>query len=141
MLLRLFLLFSLIPLVEVVLLAWIAQHTNWMVTLALIFVPGLLVRVAGALTKGFAACGKSATRSVKESFRPAPLLDGLLILVAAVLLITPGVLTDVVGFALLLPPVRHAVRRGLSRRLRMRRDGRCRPSLGARCTAGSSHRR
>jgi UPF0716 protein FxsA len=41
------------------------------------------------------------------------LVDGALILVAAVLLITPGMLTDFVGFALLIPPLRKLVKRGV----------------------------
>jgi UPF0716 protein FxsA len=43
----------------------------------------------------------------------AALMDGVLILVAGLLLITPGFLTDVAGFLLLLPPSRYAVRRVL----------------------------
>jgi UPF0716 protein FxsA len=50
----------------------------------------------------------------------AELLDGLLILIAGVLLISPGMLTDVAGLALLLPPVRRFVRGRLSQRIRAR---------------------
>ena len=39
--------------------------------------------------------------------------DGVLILVAGVLLITPGVITDIVGLSLLLPPFRLLVRKGV----------------------------
>ncbi|MEQ8836214.1 MAG: FxsA family protein, partial [Lacipirellulaceae bacterium] len=38
-------------------------------------------------------------------------IDGVLILIAGVVLITPGILTDIVGLSLLLPPVRSAVRK------------------------------
>ena len=38
------------------------------------------------------------------------ILDGLMILTAGCLLITPGILTDVLGFSLLLPPVRFMIR-------------------------------
>jgi UPF0716 protein FxsA len=41
------------------------------------------------------------------------LIDGALILIAGVLLITPGLLTDVCGFALLIPPVRERIKRSI----------------------------
>ena len=43
---------------------------------------------------------------------------GALFLVAAALLIAPGILTDIVGFALLIPPLRALVKRGVSTWLR-----------------------
>jgi UPF0716 protein FxsA len=43
------------------------------------------------------------------------LLDGVMIIVAAVLLITPGVLTDLFGITLLIPPCRRFYRWLLSR--------------------------
>jgi UPF0716 protein FxsA len=43
----------------------------------------------------------------------AEMTDGLLIAVAAVLLIIPGVLTDVLGLALLLPPTRALLKRAV----------------------------
>ena len=53
------------------------------------------------------------------------LVDGLLILVAGAVLLTPGLITDTVGFVLLVPPTRAAVRRGLVEafRRRMQRHG------------------
>ncbi len=45
---------------------------------------------------------------------PAPhLMDGLMILIAGVLLITPGLITDTVGFLLLVPAFRNVVKRKL----------------------------
>ena len=44
--------------------------------------------------------------------------DGLLILLASALLITPGVLTDLVGFALLVPPFRAVLKAWVWNRLR-----------------------
>jgi UPF0716 protein FxsA len=43
----------------------------------------------------------------------AEMTDGLLIAVAAVLLIIPGVLTDILGLALLLPPTRALLKRAV----------------------------
>lgn len=46
------------------------------------------------------------------------LLDGLLVLVGSVLLITPGLITDIIGFLLLLPFSRTVVRKFLKIKLR-----------------------
>jgi UPF0716 protein FxsA len=48
------------------------------------------------------------------------LVDGLLVLLAGALLITPGLITDTAGFLLLLPPVRRFVRQRLSKRFQAR---------------------
>jgi UPF0716 protein FxsA len=45
-------------------------------------------------------------------------IHGLFLLIAGILLLTPGFLTDAVGFALLVPPVRLAIARWLLERLR-----------------------
>ena len=46
------------------------------------------------------------------------LLDGLMILIASALLVTPGVLTDAFGFLCLIPAFRTLVKGELVRRLR-----------------------
>ena len=49
---------------------------------------------------------------------PAPqMIDGVMILVAGVLLITPGLITDLSGFLLLIPFVREKIRFWLKRKL------------------------
>lgn len=45
-------------------------------------------------------------------------MDGLMILVAGAVLLTPGFLTDVIGFSLLVPAIRGIVRKGLSQYLK-----------------------
>lgn len=47
-----------------------------------------------------------------------PVIHGLFLVIAGVLLLTPGFLTDAAGFALLVPPVRLAIARWLLERLR-----------------------
>jgi UPF0716 protein FxsA len=42
------------------------------------------------------------------------IIDGVLILIAGILLVTPGILTDLVGFALLIPPLRALMKRGVA---------------------------
>jgi UPF0716 protein FxsA len=43
-------------------------------------------------------------------------VDGLLILIGGIVLLTPGLLTDLTGFALLVPGTRRALKRVLQRR-------------------------
>jgi UPF0716 protein FxsA len=116
---RLFVLFTLLPLVELVLLVWLTWQTNWLVTLLTILVPGILgawlVRWEGM------RCLRLARRQIVRGQVPAAeILDALLIIVAGVLLITPGMLTDVAGLALVFPPVRRFVRGRLSEEIRAR---------------------
>ena len=116
-LLRLFLLFTLVPLVELALLFWISQHTGWLFTLGLVIVTGV-VGASLARHEGL-RCWLEVQRQLAEGKLPAePLLDALMILVAGAVLITPGVLTDLAGFALLVPPIRAQVRRYLTARFR-----------------------
>ncbi len=134
MLLRLLLLFILVPLVELALLLWMAQYTGWLFTLALVIVTGA-VGASLARREGL-RCLLRAQEQLERGEIPADsLLDGLLILVAGAVLITPGVLTDAAGFALLIPPIRRVVRRYLVARIKARLVT-LRPRGGAQGAAG-----
>lgn len=120
---KLFLLFTVVTTVELFLLLKLADVTSWWVSAAMIVVPGL---VGAWLLKRE---GAKAFRAVAEamSLQREPttvILDGMLVLVAAVLLITPGVLTDLTGLALLIPAVRGFAREAIRRRVRSAIDQR-----------------
>jgi UPF0716 protein FxsA len=108
-LIRLFLLFVLVPTADLVLL-WILFVTlPWYVTLLTILITALLgtyfSRQQGARVL------HEIRQELQRNLLPAnSLVDGVLVFTAGVLLITPGVLTDLAGFALLLPPVRRYLR-------------------------------
>ena len=73
--------------------------------------------------------GRGALRRVAQALDEGrvpgrELVDGFLLVLAGVLMITPGFLTDIVGFLLLLPPTRSLVRGVLIRRFRAGRYGR-----------------
>jgi UPF0716 protein FxsA len=111
MLASLFLLFTVVPLVELALLIWIGGQTAWWVPLALVLFTG----IAGAALARWQ--GWHAIRRIQDDLQtgrmPADaVIDGVLILAAGILLVTPGVLTDIVGVALLIPPFRSLVKRG-----------------------------
>jgi len=118
-LLQLILLFTLLPLVELALLFWIAQHTGALFTLGLVIVTGV-VGASLARHQG-TRCWMQAREQIERGEMPADsILEGLMILLAGAVLITPGVITDVAGFGLLVPPIRRLVARSLSARLRAR---------------------
>jgi UPF0716 protein FxsA len=117
MLVYLFLLFTLVPLIELALLIWIGGKTVWWLPIALV----VLTAVGGAALARWQGwqVGTRIRGELRSGRLPAgAMLDGFLILVAAILLISPGVITDVLGILLLLPPVRAGVKRALFSQLR-----------------------
>jgi UPF0716 protein FxsA len=121
MALLLFLLFTLVPLVELALLIWIGVNTVWWVPIGLVILTGF-AGAALARQQGW-QIGSRVRGELRSGRLPADaMIDGLLIVVAAVFLIAPGVLTDVVGLALLLPPVRRTAKRAIISWLRRQID-------------------
>ena len=115
MLLRLFLLFTLVPVVELALLIRVGGLLGLGPTLLLVLGTG----AAGAWLarrEGLRAWLAVRDELAGSQLPGESLVHALLILVAGVVLITPGVLTDIAGILLLLPPVR----RGLIAHLRHR---------------------
>jgi len=115
MLLRLFLLFTLVPLIELSLLIEIGKRIDVWPTLALVIVTGV-IGAALAKHEGLRTLNHIRT-DLNAGHLPADrLVDALLILIAGALLVTPGILTDGIGFLLLLPPFRSLVREHLKKR-------------------------
>lgn len=102
---RLFLLLTVLPLVELVLLLLMGKYISVWFTLAFVVITALvgsvLLRYQGIQTF------RNIQRDLQQSRMPTDsLLDGLFISIAAILLILPGVTTDVVGLTILIPPLR-----------------------------------
>lgn len=125
--LYLFLLFTLTPLVELWLLFKLSGVFGFWTTIAVVLATGL-AGAALARVQGFLALQRLRTDLAQGAVPAASLGDGVLILAAGLLLITPGVLTDVLGFSLLIPPFRSLVRIGLTKwlagRVRIETQGR-----------------
>lgn len=113
---RLLLLFVALPAVELALLIELGSRFGTLHTLALIVVTGVL-GAALARSQGLGVIRQVQAEMATGQLPAASLVDGAIILVAAALLVTPGVLTDAVGFLCLIPAFRAAVRRILRRRL------------------------
>jgi UPF0716 protein FxsA len=127
MLFKLFLAFTLIPALELYLLMDIASHIGALNTLIIVLVTGFLGAWLARL-EGWNTLARLQA-AVREGRLPADeLLDGVLVVVAAVVLITPGFLTDVAGLLLLFPPSRAPVREWLRKKVEVRvRDASRRP--------------
>jgi UPF0716 protein FxsA len=115
MFIRLLAAFIFLPLVELALLIQLGRWIGLLWTLALVVVTGLL---GATLARRH---GLHAWIAIQDELRagrvPASALaDGLLILIGGLVLLTPGLLTDLFGFAMLLPVTRNAFKRRLRRR-------------------------
>lgn len=74
---------------------------------------GLILRAQGL------AALASARRDLDDGKVPVEAaVDGLFLVLAAPLLMTPGFITDIAGFLLLVPALRHAIARAALRRIR-----------------------
>lgn len=113
---RLLLLFIGVPLVEILILIKLGEVLGFWNTILLVIGTGM----AGAyLAKLY---GLSIWYQIRQDLQlgqmPAEkLLDGLLILVGGIVLLTPGLLTDLLGLALLFPGTRFFFKRWLRERL------------------------
>ena len=118
MLFRLLLLFVLVPFVELTLLLWLSEMTDWTYALGLIVVTGL-VGTFLARSQGFRVYREIQSELAQGKLPGKSLADGAMILFAGGLLLTPGILTDIFGFSLLLPVCRAFYVRLLMARLRV----------------------
>ena len=101
----LFLLFLTVPLVEIYFLIQVGQHIGALSTILLCILTAalgaILLRIQGILTL------LRAQEKLRQGQIPADnLLEGLILLIAGILLLTPGFVTDVVGFLCLVPSLR-----------------------------------
>ena len=110
MFLRLFLLFTCIPLVELYLLLQIGSVIGAVNTFLLVIITGVLGAYL-AQQEGIRTLERIRTLMARGEMPGEPLIDALLILVAGFVLITPGILTDLLGFLMLIPATRAPIRR------------------------------
>lgn len=103
--LKLFLLFTTIPLLELWILFQISLRTGILPTIALVIVTGA-VGASLARWQGLVTLRKMMTELAQGRMPTDQLIDGAMILVAGAVLLTPGVITDVFGFLLLILPCR-----------------------------------
>lgn len=110
-------LFTIIPLVELFLLIRIGGIIGAVWTVLLVVGTGALGAYL-ARQQGWHVWNDIQIELQLGRFPADRLLDGLLLLVAGAVLITPGVLTDVLGLLLLIPVTRAPIKGWVAQRLR-----------------------
>ena len=119
MLLKFFLAFTVIPIIEIYLLIEIGAMFGALTAVTLVILTGFLgaflARMQGLQTL------YRIQESLREGRMPSgELLDALLIVIAGLVLLTPGFLTDSAGFLLLIPSTRNSIKYWLRRQIEIR---------------------
>lgn len=121
---KLFLLFTLIPLAELMILIDLGKSIGLGPTLGIVILTGVLGAWA-AKAQGLYVVTRIQAEMANGGLPGAELLDGAMVLAGGVMLLTPGLLTDSAGFALMVPSVRAALRTWLMKKMgRMIEQGR-----------------
>lgn len=111
--------FVIVPIIEIYLIIQVGSAIGGWETIALLIIDSMigawLVR-----REGFSIVARVNQALTNGKAPTDPLIDGLLVLIAGALMLTPGFLTDGVGFLLLLPPTRALVRAYLKHRFKDR---------------------
>lgn len=105
MLFRLILLFTITPIVELFLLLRLADKTSLWTTLVIVLFTGI---VGAFLAKSQGRLILTQIRLELNSGKMPgdQLINGLCVLIGGALLLTPGILTDIIGFGLVIPVTR-----------------------------------
>ena len=125
-----FLLFLLVPLIEIGVFIEVGGLIGLFPTLGLI----LLTAVLGTWqlrAQGLSTLARARHQMEQGQLPAQELYDGFCLIIAGALLLTPGFVTDAFGFALFVPAFRRLLRHVIARRIRLqtevrmrRRDGR-----------------
>ena len=112
----LILLFTIVPITELALLIRIGQYIGLGYTVGIVIFTGVtgayLAKMQGLIIL------RRIQQDVNQGVMPADkLFDGVLILSSGILLLTPGFITDIIGFMGLIPLTRNLFKRWLKRKI------------------------
>ena len=105
MFIKLLLIFIIVPLVELAILLKVGSYIGLLPTLGVVILTGIL-GAALARQQGFMILNRIRTDIGSGRVPAHEIIDGFLILIGGIVLLTPGFLTDLFGFLLLIPLTR-----------------------------------
>ena len=106
MLSKLILLFIGLPLVEIVILVKLGEVLGFWMTIGVVVATGVIGATLAKM-QGLMVYSRIQAELRGGRIPTNEMIDGLLILVGGIVLLTPGLLTDLFGFALLVPWIRN----------------------------------
>lgn len=113
---KLFILFAILPIIEIAILINVGEVIGgWNTVLLVIlsaFIGAYLVR-----QQGFSTLMQAQTKMQSGAMPGQEMAEGLLLVIAGVLLVTPGFVTDIMGFLLCLPVTRPIIAKKLLKHL------------------------
>ncbi|MAZ48912.1 MAG: FxsA protein [Halobacteriovoraceae bacterium] len=102
----LFLLFTVVPALELYLLFKVGGTIGGFNTILLIIATGI-IGAALAKTQGLSILAKIQQQLNQGQVPADQIVQGLMVFAGGLLLLTPGIMTDILGFSLVLPGTRH----------------------------------
>ena len=112
---KLFLAFTLVPFIEIYLLIKIGAQVGAFNTILIVILTGLLGASLARL-EGLKIMTKVRDSLNRGDLPAEEMLDAMLIFVAGVVLLTPGLISDLAGLALLVPKARYWFKRWLRKK-------------------------
>ncbi len=112
----LFLLFIIVPIIEITLLINVGQAIGAWYTIGLVLLSAF-IGVNMLRHQGLSTLMRARSRMDSGEVPAQEMVEGLVLAVGGALLITPGFVTDVIGFCCLIPLTRHALVKPLLRQL------------------------
>jgi UPF0716 protein FxsA len=97
--------FIIVPIAELLLLFEVADMIGGLATLVLVICTAF-IGLSVLRRQGFNTLNRANQRMQAGQLPGQEIVEGMMLAVAGALLLTPGLITDVIGFCLLTPPIR-----------------------------------
>lgn len=108
----LFLLFIIVPIIEITILIQVGQAIGAWYTVGLVLLSAF-IGVNMLRQQGLSTLARAQQRMDQGEVPGQEMVEGIVLAVGGALLVTPGFVTDVVGFSCLIPAIRKTVVKGL----------------------------
>ncbi len=112
----LFLLFIIVPIIEITVLIQVGQAIGAWYTVGLVLLSAF-IGVNMLRQQGLSTLARAQQRMGAGEMPGQEMAEGIVLAVGGALLVTPGFVTDVIGFSCLIPGIRQAVVKGLTSRV------------------------